>query len=202
MRKYILLLIAAMFLVACGSNEDELKGTIKKQEKEIEELKEELELVEGRAAIYEQEFEDEEEVSSEDEESEESEEEETEDDSQDNIGDIDYDIIDVVDEDLDDTSVIDIEINEDASVDDERYIVLVDLEWDVKNGASSTEDMLDMYSDHLASNLSDNELIHELVLFWTVPYHNEVDSILKRSYENKDDGMYLDDEAKDTGVFD
>lgn len=195
MKKYILLIVTTLFLVACGSNEGELKSTIKKQEKEIEELKEELELAEGRASIYEQDFENEEE------EFEESEDEEIEDDSQDNVNDIDYDVNNVVDEDLDDTSVIDIEINEDASVDDEQYIVLVDLEWDVKNGANSTEDMLDMYSDHLAANLSDNELIHELVLFWTVPYHNEDDSILKRTYDNKEDGMHLNDEVKDVGVF-
>jgi hypothetical protein len=108
----------------------------------------------------------------------------------------------IVEEDLDSTTITDLRINEDASVDEERYIVLVDLEWDVMNSASTTKDMLDMYSDHLAASLADDELIHEVALFWTVPYHNENDSILKRTYENRDGGMYLDDEAKDINVFD
>ena len=102
---------------------------------------------------------------------------------------------------LDNTDITNIEINKDASVDEERYIVLVNLKWDVKNKPKTTKDMLDMYSDHLAAKLADNELIHELVLFWEVPYHKEGQSILKRTYQNKEDGMYLEDEVKETSIF-
>lgn len=118
------------------------------------------------------------------------------------INDIKWAVEDIVDEDLDNTTITDLRINEDASIDEERYIVLVDVEWDVKNKPKTTKDMLDMYSDHLAASLADNELVYELVLFWTVPYHNEDESILKRTYQNKNDGMYLEDEMKDITVFD
>lgn len=121
--------------------------------------------------------------------------------SQSDINSIDAKVKNVVRADLENTTITNLRVNEDASVDEDRYIVLVDLTWDVKNDPNTTKKMLDMYSDHLASKVVDNEMIYELVLFWTVPYHNEDDSILKRTYQNKDGGMYLEDEIKDNGIF-
>jgi len=107
----------------------------------------------------------------------------------------------VVDSDLNRTTINELTINEDASVDEERYIVLVNLKWDVKNTANMTKDMLDMYSDHLAAKLADDKNVHELVIFWEVPYHKEGDTILKKAYQNENDGMYLSDENKDISIF-
>jgi len=115
---------------------------------------------------------------------------------------IELEIESIVDTDLNDTSITNLRVNEDMSVDEERYIILVDLSWSVKNTPGTTKDMLDMYSDHLAAKLTDHKSIYELVLFWTVPYHNEDDSILKRTYKNKEKGMYLTDEVKDINIFD
>lgn len=202
MRKYLFILMAALLLVGCGGKEDEkttdeLKEDVKEAEEELQDgyknMNEESSLDEDS----------EESISSESETEEVS--EETEDDdvsSEDNTNDIEWDVESIVGSDLDNTTITDLRVNEDASVDEERYIVLVDLEWDVKNGAKTTKEMLDMYSDHLAAKLADDDMIHELVLFWTVPYHNENESILKRTYENKEDGMFLEDEMKDVNVFD
>lgn len=110
-------------------------------------------------------------------------------------------IKEIVDEDLNSTFVIELDVNEDASVDEERYIVLVDLEWSVKNKPDTTKEMLDMYSDHLAAKMADNDLVHRLVIFWEVPYHKEEETILKRTYENKEGNMYLEDEFKDIDIF-
>jgi hypothetical protein len=134
---------------------------------------------------------------------EEVEEEEAEpvDQTQDNKDSIESAVNNVVRADLDNTTITDLRVNQDVSVDEERYIVLVDLEWDVKNGADTTKEMLDMYSDHLAASLANDELIYELVMFWTVPYHNKNDSILKKTYENEGGGMFLTDEVVDVNVF-
>lgn len=107
---------------------------------------------------------------------------------------IENDIKNIVDEDFNQTEVIKVRVNEDMSVDEERYIVLIDLQWNVKNRAETTYDMLEMYSDHLAAKMAKYDDIYELTQFWVVPYHDENDVSLKRAYETKDDGMYLTDE--------
>lgn len=206
MKKLLILLVAAMFLAACGSSDDEEVVADEDVDDIVDEMMESY-TPNSKGVTYNSEQKDKEDPDEEDPEIEYDEieevieEEEEIDDTQDNIDDIDYEVNHVIDEDLDNTTVTDLRINEDVSVDEERYIVLADVEWDVKNSESTTKDMLDMYSDHLAANLTDNELIYELVLFWTVPYHNEDESILKRTYENKEDGMYLEDEVKDITVF-
>lgn len=196
-------------LVGCG-NTDELEQKIKEQKAEISLLEDELESTKKHNNSIESRIEEEtedgdessddesEEVSSDDEESKE---EISENEDSYNTNNIDHDVNKVVDADLKDTTITDLRINEDASTDEERYIVLVDLEWDVKNSAGTTKEMLDMYSDHIAAKLAEDKYIHELVLFWTVPYHNEDDNILKRTYENKEDGMFLEDEFKDVDIF-
>lgn len=103
-------------------------------------------------------------------------------------------IEEIVKEDFRKTEIIDLRVNQDASGEEERYIVLVYLKWDVKNSAKTTQDMLNQYSDHLAAKMADNKLIYELVEFWEVPYHKEGETILKKTYENKEAGMFLKDE--------
>jgi len=211
-RKYLLITFSALLiLVACGPNEEleeeisDKDRQIDKQQKEVDTLEREVRRlkieIESLEDPEEEEQEDEaDEAEIEDEEVSASEEED-DDDSQENIDDIESDVNNIVDEDLDNTSITELRINEDASTDEERYIVLVDLEWDFKNKPNTTKDMLDMYSDHLAAKMADNDLIYELVLFWEVPYHKEDDTILKRTYENKDGGMHLTDEFKDISIF-
>lgn len=208
MRKYLIVLFSVMtfvYIAGCSNEEekkttDELKEDIKESEEELQELYKEAG---SKSDNNEENVEEKEEKesNSNQEENQEENDDVLEDDEID-VPNFETDINAIVADDMNATEVTNVEINEDASVDEERYIVLVDLEWDVKNSASTTKDMLDMYSDHLAAKLADDELIYNLVLFWTVPYHNEDDSILKRTYENKDDGMYLDDEVKDISVFD
>lgn len=107
----------------------------------------------------------------------------------------------IVDEDLDDTEVTEIRVNEDASVDEERYIVLVNLTWNVNNKPKRTAEMINMYSARLAVNLEDYDKIYELVDFWEVPYHKEGTNIIKNTYENTDDGMERKDLMKDPDIF-
>src|SRR5690625_4649989 len=72
MKRILILLIATVFLVACG-NTNEIKNTIADQEEEIEDFKHELDKLEGYASILEALIEEEEEK--EEEEAEEEEEE-------------------------------------------------------------------------------------------------------------------------------
>ena len=197
-KRLMIILLGVMLLVACGGKEEQLSP--EELKKDIKELKEEQ--IELHREMNSDDEEAEEVIEETTEEVEEPEPEEELDELQDNIDEIEYKINNVVDADLDNTSITKLRVNADASVDEERYIVLVDLEWDVKNKPKMTKEMLDMYSDHLAAKVADNELVYELVMFWTVPYHNEDESILKRTYENRDGGMFLEDEMKDVNVFD
>lgn len=202
-KKIYLLIALLILLVGCNSAEKEYKDQLNEAEKRLEETQAETERLEGLTEQIDETTELIEEVQGDLGIEDDSNDDELEEDPTEyNTSEIELNIKNVVDADLNNTTITELRVNEDASVEEERYIVLVDLEWDVKNGASTTKEMLDMYSDHLAASLTDNELIYELVLFWTVPYHNENDSILKRAYENKDGGMYLEDEMKDVSVFD
>jgi len=66
MKRILILLTVAFFLMACG-NTNEFQNTIAKQEEEIEELKQELDKSEGYASILEASLEEEEEEQIEDE---------------------------------------------------------------------------------------------------------------------------------------
>lgn len=201
-KKIYLLIALLILLVGCNSAEKEYKDQLNEAEKRLEETQAETERLEGLTEQIDETTELIEEVQGDLGIEDDSNDDELEEDPTEyNTSEIELNIKNVVDADLNNTTITELRVNEDASVEEERYIVLVDLEWDVKNGASTTKEMLDMYSDHLAAKMADDELIYELVLFWTVPYHNENESILKRTYENKDGGMYLEDEAKDINVF-
>lgn len=91
------------------------------------------------------------------------------------------------------TTIDTITINDNPGTDTEGdYIVLVNLTWNVKNSAETTEEMLTMYSDDLAASLAtDHPEVQELAVFWKVPYLTE--STSKWAYEKRSDGMYLVD---------
>ena len=187
--KRILLLLVIGLLAACGGANNEYDEQLKESEKQLKEAEKDSERIEELSDQLEETSELIDEAN------------ELVDVENDDKSTIETRVEEVITTDLNNTVATNIRVNEDMSVDEERYIVLVDLEWDVKNKPKTTKEMLDMYSDHLAAKLSDNEMIYELVLFWTVPYHDENDSILKRTYENRDDGMYLEDEMVDVNVF-
>src|SRR5699024_6331603 len=187
--KRISLLLVIGLLAACGGANNEYDEQLKESEKQLKEAEKDSERIEELSDQLEETSELIDEAN------------ELVDVENDDKSTIETRVEEVITTDLNNTVATNIRVNEDMSVDEERYIVLVDLEWDVKNKPKTTKEMLDMYSDHLAAKLSDNEMIYELVLFWTVPYHDENDSILKRTYENRDDGMYLEDEMVDVNVF-
>lgn len=68
MKRVLIFLLVAVFLVACG-NTNEFKNTIADQEEEIEDLKQELDKSEGYASILEASLEEEEELSDDEEKS-------------------------------------------------------------------------------------------------------------------------------------
>lgn len=97
----------------------------------------------------------------------------------------------IIDEDLDNTEISEIKVNENMGLEDGSYIVLPHLIWDVKNKPKTTKEMIEMYSDHLAAKLADEDDISEITVFWEVPYHKEGDNIIKHGYEREGDGMAI-----------
>lgn len=95
----------------------------------------------------------------------------------------------IVEEDLDNTTFNKLQVNEHMGKNDGTYIVLPHLKWDVKNRAKTTQEMLEMYSDHLAAKLAENKDVSEITVFWEVPYHLEGDNVAKFMYERSGDGM-------------
>lgn len=97
------------------------------------------------------------------------------------------------------TSVDSITINEDLGTDAEGdYIALVNLTWDVKNTAKTSEEMLELYSNDLAASLAnDQPNVQEVAIFWKVPYQGDATS--KWSFERKGDSMYLSDKVVSFG---
>lgn len=95
--------------------------------------------------------------------------------------------------DYDYTTVDSITINEDAGTDTpDDYIALVYLTWDQKNSQSTTEKMLDMYSQDMAARIyKDSSSVQEICIFWTIPYLN---ASAKWSFERGTDGMYATDQ--------
>lgn len=94
-----------------------------------------------------------------------------------------------------DTDIDSITINENLGTDIEGdYIVLVNLTWNVKNSATTSKEMIKLYSDDLAATMAEScPDVQELAIFWTVPYLN--DASAKCSYERKDGGMYTMDDS-------
>lgn len=108
------------------------------------------------------------------------------------IKDIEKTIKDRVSDEYSRTVIKKIDINENLGTDDEDdYIVLPHLKWDVKNKPKMTREMLEMYSDDLAATLAKHTNITEITIFWEVPYHLEGNNVAKMSYSRSGDGMAI-----------
>lgn len=108
----------------------------------------------------------------------------------------------IVNEDFRKVEINDLNINLHAGRDDGSYIVLPHLKWDVKNRASTTRDMLEQYSDHLAATLADIDEVSEITVFWEVPYHKEDTNIAKHEYAREGEGMAIGDIWHDVVIRD
>lgn len=166
-RIWALALIAIVALVGCSSADDEAQEE-DSQEEQTEEAASEP-------------------VEEEAEESEESEEEESEPLTREE--ELEAAATKIIEDDFNKTNISEIKVNYNAGLDDGSYLVLPHLVWDVKNGAGTTKDMLEQYSDHLAAKLADEGDISEITVFWEVPYHLEGDNIAKFNYTPADGGM-------------
>lgn len=94
------------------------------------------------------------------------------------------------------THISSMEVNENLGTEEENdYIVLAYLTWDVKNKAETTKEMLAMYSEDFAARIG-NEIpnVSEFTVFWKVPYHSETENVIKYSYTRKDGEMYQTEE--------
>ncbi len=91
------------------------------------------------------------------------------------------------------TSIEKIEINPDYGTEDENdYIALIYLIWDVQNSGETSKTILDMYSQDMAVRMyEDLPEIQELAVFWTVPYLNNGSA--KISFERTNGGMSITD---------
>lgn len=99
------------------------------------------------------------------------------------------------------TDIESLTVNENLGTEEDGdYIILARLTWNQKNKASTSQDMLSMYSSDFAARIGmDQPSVNEVAIFWTVPYLNNANA--KWSYERNDDGMYLSDNMMDS-VFD
>lgn len=99
------------------------------------------------------------------------------------------------------TDIESLTVNENLGTEEDGdYIILARLTWNQKNKASTSQDMLSMYSSDFAARIgTDQPSVNEVAIFWTVPYLNNANA--KWSYERNDDGMYLSDNMMDS-VFD
>lgn len=98
----------------------------------------------------------------------------------------------IVSTDLKKTKINELSVNN-YQANENQYIVLPHLKWEVKNGKKMTVEMLEMYSDHVAAKLAEEKGIQEITVFWEVPYHSEGQNIAKFNYLRKGDGMAKSD---------
>lgn len=186
----VFLFALVLILAACGNSEPE------KETLEVEEPQEQEEVEKDEPVVEVVPVESEEQDKTQEDDSATNEEPVVEKDSSKELaGQIEKAVKDIAKEDFRKTEITEVRVNKDLSVDEERYIVLVNLRWDVKNKPKMTNEMLQQYSDHLAAKMADFELIYEFVEFWEVPYLKEGDVILKKTYENTGNGMFLKDEV-------
>lgn len=108
---------------------------------------------------------------------------------------IDFVIRSIVSENYKDTVIDTLTINENAGTDDEEdFIVLAYLTWNVKNKAETTKEILAMYSEDLSARVGEDlPEVSEISVFWTVPYHGKSNTAVKYTYERKEEGMYETD---------
>ncbi len=99
------------------------------------------------------------------------------------------------------TDIESLTINENLGTEEDGdYIILAKLTWNQKNKASTSLNMLSMYSSDFAARIgTDQPPVNEVAIFWTIPYLENANA--KWSYERSDYGMYLSDSMMDS-VFD
>ena len=93
---------------------------------------------------------------------------------------------------FDDTEIVNLTINAGTDASDD-YVVLLYPKWSRQNSKQTTSEMMRLYCDDLASFASSLPTdIHELTVFWTIPYYNEDNVSAKCSYERIGDKLTLD----------
>lgn len=97
-----------------------------------------------------------------------------------------------------DTDIDTLSINDNLVTDEpDDYIILANLTWNVKNSASTSKDVLELYSEDFAAQIGrDQPSVKEISIFWTVPHLNNATA--KWSYERSDSAMYLSDNMMDS----
>ncbi|WP_025094098.1 hypothetical protein [Bacillus safensis] len=108
-----------------------------------------------------------------------------------------YEIESIVEDNYKTASIEKIEINQDMSTDqDNKLIALVYLSFDFKNSAQTSYNMVEMFSDDLASKIgTDNNTINQIAVFWKVPYIDEGETLAKFSYERSGEHMIITDKV-------
>lgn len=108
-----------------------------------------------------------------------------------------YEIESIIEDNYKAASIEKIEINQDMSTDqDNKLIALVYLSFDFKNSAQTSYNMVEMFSDDLASKIgTDNNTINQMAIFWKVPYIDEDEILAKFSYERSGKQMKITDKV-------
>lgn len=108
-----------------------------------------------------------------------------------------YEIESIVEDNYKAASIEKIKINLDMSTDqDNKLIALVYLSFDFKNSAQTSYNMVEMFSDDLASKIgTDNNTINQIAVFWKVPYIDEDETLAKFSYERSGEHMIITDKV-------
>lgn len=100
-------------------------------------------------------------------------------------------------------SITSISVNENLGTDEENdFVVLAYLSFDVKNNAKTTKEMLVLLNNQIGANMAGIDNISELTIFWEVPYLNSSnDNIAKANLLRNDKGFYFEDEWYDSSIF-
>lgn len=106
--------------------------------------------------------------------------------------------VNIIIENYNSTEIDSLSINDALGTDEpDDYIILVNLIWNAKNSASTSKDVLELYSEDFAAQIGrDQSSVKEIAIFWTIPYLNNATA--KWSYEREGDGMYLSDNMMDS----
>ena len=95
------------------------------------------------------------------------------------------------------TTIESISANQDLSTSEpDDFIIIVNLQWDVKNGADRTRTMLEMYGDDLAAALAKEFYgATTILVIWDVPYLNDKGPIAKFEYYGNNGTAYIVDKT-------
>lgn len=111
-------------------------------------------------------------------------------------------VIEVIEENINSTDITDIRVNEHQGTDDpDDFLVLIDLTWNVKNRAGTTQEMLEMYNSHIGAKLAKLEDVEEVTIFWEVPYLAEGENIVKANLHRDGENMYFEEHWFNGHIF-